>query len=153
MLQYAMTAEGGFGKFGAVSGAARGAYVLADATGGSPEVVLISSGSEVALILEAQKKLSAEGVRSRAVSMPSQEIFARQPVEYRNSILPEGVKRIAMEAAHPMSWYKWVGSDGVVLGIERFGASAPASRLFTELGMTVDRIVDTAKKLARKSAR
>ncbi|MEO7822042.1 MAG: transketolase [Gemmatimonadaceae bacterium] len=141
------------GKFGAASGAARGAYVLADATGGSPEVVLISSGSEVALILEAQKKLSAEGMRARAVSMPSQEIFARQPVEYRNSILPEGVKRIAMEAAHPMSWYKWVGSDGVVLGIERFGASAPAPRLFTELGMTVDRIVDTAKKLVPKSTR
>jgi transketolase len=138
-------------KYGAASGAARGAYVLADANGGSPEVVLISSGSEVALIIEAHKKLSADGVRARAVSMPSQEIFARQDEAYRNSVLPANAKRIAMEAAHPMSWYKWVGSDGVVLGIERFGASAPAARLFTELGMTVDRIVDTAKALVRKN--
>ena len=140
-------------KYGPASGAARGAYVLADASGGTPEVVLISSGSEVALILEAHKKLSAEGVKARAVSMPSQEIFARQDEAYRNSVLPPNAKRIAMEAAHPMSWYKWVGSDGVVLGIERFGASAPAARLFTELGMTVDRIVDTAKTLARKDVR
>jgi transketolase len=141
------------GKYGAASGAARGAYVLADASGGSPQVVLISSGSEVALILEAHKKLSAEGVRARAVSMPSQEIFARQDEAYRDSILPPDVKRIAMEAAHPMSWYKWVGFNGVVLGIERFGASAPAARLFTELGMTVDRIVDTAKRLVSKDVR
>ncbi len=141
------------GKYGAASGAARGAYVLADASGGAPQVVLISSGSEVSLILEAHKKLSAEGVRARAVSMPSQEIFARQDEEYMASILPPNVKRIAMEAAHPMSWYKWVGSDGVVLGIERFGASAPAARLFTELGMTVDRIVETAKKLVGKDTR
>ena len=137
-------------KYASASGAARGAYVLADAPGGLPEVVLISSGSEVALILEAQKKLVEEGVRARVVSMPSQEIFSRQDSEYRASVLPEGVRRIAMEAAHPMSWYKWVGSDGVVLGIERFGASAPAARIFTELGFTVDRIVDTAKKLVGK---
>ncbi len=137
-------------KYASASGAARGAYVLADAPGGLPEVVLISSGSEVALILEAQKKLVEEGVRARAVSMPSQEIFSRQDSGYRASVLPEGVRRIAMEAAHPMSWYKWVGSDGVVLGIERFGASAPAARIFTELGFTVDRIVDTAKKLVGK---
>jgi transketolase len=112
--------------------------------------VLISSGSEVALIVEAQKKLEAEGVRARAVSMPSQEIFARQDAEYRDSVLPKGIRRIAMEAAHPMSWYKWVGSDGIVLGIERFGASAPAARIFTELGMTVDRIVETAKTIVRQ---
>lgn len=137
-------------KYASARGAARGAYVLADAPGGSPEVVLISSGSEVALIVEAQKKLGAEGVRARAVSMPSQEIFSRQDAAYRDSVLPKGIRRIAMEAAHPMSWYKWVGFDGVVLGIERFGASAPAARIFTELGMTVDRIVNTAKTMVRK---
>ncbi|HEU4747769.1 MAG TPA: transketolase [Gemmatimonadaceae bacterium] len=141
------------GKYASAGGAAKGAYVLADSPGGTPEVVLISSGSEVALILEAQKKLAADGVRARAVSMPSQEIFARQDDAYRSSVLPEGVRRIAMEAAHPMSWYKLVGSDGIVLGIERFGASAPASRLFTELGMTVDRIVDTAKAMVQTRAR
>jgi transketolase len=137
-------------KYGAASGLARGAYVLADAPGGSPEVVLMSSGSEVALILEAQKKLEDGGIRARAVSMPSHELFARQDDAYRNSVLPKGVKRIAMEAAHPMSWYHWVGDDGVVLGIERFGASAPAARLFTELGLTVDRIVETAKTVVGK---
>jgi transketolase len=136
-------------KYGAASGLARGAYVLADAPGGTPEVVLMSSGSEVALVLDAQKKLEADGVRARAVSMPSHELFARQDQAYRDSILPKGVKRIAMEAAHPMSWYRWVGDDGVILGIERFGASAPAARIFTELGFTVDRIVETAKKLVR----
>jgi transketolase len=137
-------------KYAAASGLARGAYVLADAAGGTPEVVLMSSGSEVALILEAQKKLEEAGIRARAVSMPSHELFARQDASYRNSILPKGVKRIAMEAAHPMSWYHWVGDDGVVLGIERFGASAPAARLFTELGLTVDRIVETARTLVGK---
>jgi transketolase len=136
-------------KYGAASGLARGAYVLADAPGGTPEVVLMSSGSEVALVLDAQKKLEADGVRARAVSMPSHELFARQDQTYRSSILPKGVKRIAVEAAHPMSWYRWVGDDGVILGIERFGASAPAARIFTELGFTVDRIVETAKKLVR----
>ena len=137
-------------KYASASGLARGAYVLADAPGGAPEVVLMSSGSEVALVLDAQKKLEADGVRARAVSMPSHELFARQDETYRNSVLPRGVKRIAMEAAHPMSWYRWVGDDGVILGIERFGASAPAARIFTELGLTVDRIVETAKKLVAK---
>jgi transketolase len=139
-------------KYASAAGAARGAYVLADAPGDSPEVVLISSGSEVAVILEAQKKLEAEGVRARAVSMPSQEIFSRESAKYRDTVLPPGVRRIAMEAAHPMSWYQWVGSDGVVLGIERFGASAPAKRLFAELGMTADRIVETAKKMVRSGS-
>ena len=137
-------------KYASASGLARGAYVLADAPGGAPEVVLMSSGSEVALVLDAQKKLEADGIRARAVSMPSHELFARQNELYRNSVLPKGVKRIAMEAAHPMSWYRWVGDDGVILGIERFGASAPAARIFTELGFTVDHIVNTAKQLVGK---
>jgi transketolase len=137
-------------KYASAAGLARGAYVLADAAGGKPEVVLMSSGSEVGLILDAQKKLEADGVRARAVSMPSHELFARQDETYRNSVFPKGVKRIAMEAAHPMSWYRWVGDDGVILGIERFGASAPAARIFTELGFTVDKIVATAKELVGK---
>ena len=137
-------------RYAAASGLARGAYVLADAPGGTPAVVLMSSGSEVALVLDAQKKLEADGIRARAVSMPSHELFARQDEAYRNSVLPKGVKRIAIEAAHPMSWYRWVGDDGIILGIERFGASAPAARIFAELGFTVDRIVETAKKLVAK---
>jgi transketolase len=111
---------------------------------------LISSGSEVALILDAQKKLEADGIRARAVSMPSQELFARQDQTYRDSVLPKGVKRLAMEAAHPMSWYRWVGDDGAILGIERYGASAPAATIFTHLCFTVDHVVETAKRLLGK---
>ncbi len=138
-------------KYAPAGGLARGAYVLADPPGGNPEVVLISSGSEVALILDAQKKLEADGIRARAVSMPSQELFAGQDQTYRDSVLPKGVKRIAMEAAHPMSWYRWVGDDGVIIGIERFGASAPAATIYTHLGITVDRMVETAKRLVGKN--
>ncbi len=137
-------------KYAAASGLARGAYVLADEPGGQPEIVLMSSGSEVALVLDAQKKLEADGIRARAVSMPSMEIFARQDQAYRDSVLPKGIKRIAMEAAHPMSWYKWVGDDGVIIGLERFGASAPAATIYEHLGITVDHIVKTAKSLLAK---
>ena len=137
-------------KYGAATGLARGAYVLADAPGGDPEIVLMSSGSEVGLILDAQKRLEADGIRARAVSMPSHEIFARQDQAYRDSILPKGVKRIAMEAAHPMSWYKWVGDNGVILGLERFGASAPGPTIYEHLGITVDHIVQTAKQIVGK---
>jgi transketolase len=137
-------------KYAPASGLARGAYVLADEPGGKPEIVLMSSGSEVALILEAQQNLQAGGIRARAVSMPSMEIFARQDKAYRDSVLPRGIKRIAMEAAHPMSWYKWVGDDGVILGLERFGASAPGPIIYEHLGITVDHIVQTAKSLLGK---
>jgi transketolase len=83
--------------------------------------------------------------------MPSHELFARQDESYRNSVLPKGIRRIAMEAAHPMSWYRWVGDDGVILGLERFGASAPAATIYTQLGITVDRMVETAKQLVAKT--
>jgi transketolase len=126
---------------------AQGAYVLRDPPGGTPQVVLISTGSEVALIIEAQQKLEADGIRARTVSMPSHELFAAQSADYRNGVLPNGVKRIAVEAAHPMSWYKWVGDDGVIIGIERFGASAPYKDIYTHLGLTVDKLVETAKRI------
>ena len=136
-------------KYAPASGTAHGAYVLADSSGGAPQVVLISTGSEVALILEARERLEKDGVRTRAVSMPSHELFARETQEYRNSVLPPGVKRIAVEAAHPMSWYRWVGDDGMIIGIERFGASAPYKDIYTHLGLTVDRIVDVAKDFVK----
>ena len=136
-------------KYGSASGLARGAYILVDAPNGRPELVLISTGSEVALILEAQTKLAAAGIGTRAVSMPSHEIFAAQSAEYRDQVLPAGPKRVAIEAAHPMSWYRWVGSDGVVIGIERFGASAPYTAIYNGLGLTVDHLVDTATRLVR----
>jgi transketolase len=128
-------------KFGTAAGVARGGYVLGDTPGGPPQVVLIASGSEVGLILEAQQKLAAKGVRARTVSMPSTNLFARQPQEYRDQVLPPTIRRVAVEAGSPMSWYEWVGSDGAVIGLDRFGASAPAPRLFQELGITVDHIL------------
>jgi transketolase len=138
-------------KYASASGVVRGAYVLADSAGGAPQVVMMSTGSEVSLILDAQKKLEAVGIRTRAVSMPSQEIFASQDQAYRDSVLPKGIKRVAIEAAHPMSWYRWVGDDGVIIGIERFGASAPAPVIYEHLGITADRVVEAAKRLAGKA--
>ena len=137
-------------KYAPATGLDKGAYVLADAPGGAPEIVLISSGSEVGLVLDAQRKLEADGIRARAVSMPSHELFAAQDQVYRDSVLPKGVKRIAMEAAHPMSWYRWVGDDGVIIGIDRFGASAPAAVIYQHLGITVQKMVETAKQLLGK---
>ena len=134
-------------RHASADGVAKGAYVLADSTGGEPQIVLMSSGSEVALILEAWEKLEAEGVRARAVSMPSHEIFAAQSDEYRDSVLPRTGKRISIEAGHPMSWQRWVGSEGVAIGIERFGASAPYKEIYEHLGITVDGIVKTARQL------
>ena len=134
-------------KYASASGVAKGAYVLSDSPGGDPQIVLMSSGSEVSLILEAQQKLEAEGIRSRTVSMPSHELFAAQDDAYRASVLPKGVKRIAIEASHPMSWQRWVGDDGVALGLNRFGASAPYKDLYEHLGLTVAKIVETARQL------
>ncbi|HJQ20609.1 MAG TPA: transketolase [Gemmatimonadaceae bacterium] len=138
-------------KYAAASGLDRGAYVLADTQ--DPDVVLMSSGSEVALILAAHEKLGAAGISSRVVSMPSHELFERQDESYRESVLPAGVPRLAIEAAHPMSWYRWVGSDGIVLGLERFGASAPYEKIYEELGLTVDKVVSSATKLAGRTSK
>jgi transketolase len=137
-------------RHASAAGVARGAYVLTDAEGGAPEVVLMASGSEVALVLEAAERLAKDGVRARAVSVPSLELFAAQDEAYRTSVLPAGVPRVAIEAAHPMPWYRWVGDTGAVLGLERFGASAPYQRIYTELGITVDKLVDAAKARVRR---
>ena len=136
-------------KYASAAGVANGAYVLSDSPGGAPQVVLMSSGSEVALILEAQQKLKAQGIRARVVSMPSHEIFSAQSDEYRASVLPPGIKRVSIEASQPMSWQRWVGSDGIALGLHRFGASAPYKQLYEHLGMTVDKVVETAKQLVQ----
>jgi transketolase len=127
----------------------KGGYVLADpADGAKPRVVLISSGSEVALILKAHQQLAEQGVPTRVVSMASMELFRRQPQEYQRSVLTAGVPRVAIEAAHPMSWYEWVGLDGVVLGLTRFGASAPYEKIYEELDLTVQRVVEAARTLS-----
>jgi transketolase len=129
---------------------ARGAYVLRDAEGGAPEVVVMGSGSEVALAMQAGERLAAGGVRARVVSVPSMELFAAQDAAYRTSVLPEGVPRVSIEAAHPMSWQRLVGPGGVALGIDRFGASAPYQRVYQELGITVEKLVEAARALAHE---
>jgi len=137
-------------RYAPAAGLARGAYVLADPERGvAPRVVLLSSGSEVGLILAAHQKLADAGLPSRVVSMPSMELFERQEQDYQDSVLPHGIPRVSIEAGHPMSWYRWVGSDGVVLGLDRYGASAPYERIYEELGLTVDTIVDAARRVSR----
>jgi transketolase len=122
---------------GAAGGVAKGAYVLSDAPEGTRlDAVIIATGSEVEVALKAQALLAADGVSTRVVSMPSMEFFAAQPREYQESVLPAGVRRVAVEAAHPMSWHRWVGTDGAVVGIDGFGASAPYQTLYKEYGIT-----------------
>jgi transketolase len=136
---------------GSAAGVARGAYVLSEAQGGKPEVLLLASGSEVELVLAAQEKLAAREVPARVISAPSLELFAQQPDTYRNEVLPPDVRRrVAVEAAHPMPWYRWVGDQGEVIGLTRFGASAPYERIYRELGFTPDAIVARVERLLGK---
>jgi transketolase len=136
-------------RYEPADGLARGAYILSEARGDAPQIVLMGSGSEVQIAAEAQSMLESEGVRVRLVSAPSLELFAQQPASYRDLVLPAGVPRIAVEAASPMSWYRWVGDRGVIVGIERFGASAPFERIYEGLGLTPERVVEEARTLLR----
>jgi transketolase len=132
---------------GAASGLRRGAYVLAEAEGGDPQAILIATGSELSVAMEARGLLAAEGVRARVVSMPSWALFAQQDKAYRDEVLPPAVRaRVSIEAAHPMGWERWVGSEGTVIGISRFGASAPAKRVFQELGLSAENMAAKAKE-------
>jgi len=137
--------------FASAAGVARGAYVLADPPGGDPELVLIASGSEVSLVVEAHEKLLAEGTRSRVVSMPSWEIFDEQTQEYRDSVLPPSVKaRLAVEQASTFGWERYVGSSGRVIGMTTFGASAPLKALQKKFGFEPDKVVSVARQLLGK---
>ena len=134
-------------KFASASGVAHGAYVLADAPGGNPEVILIASGSEVSLAVDAHEKLLAEGIRSRVVSMPSWDIFDLQTQEYRDSVLPPKVKaRVAVEQASTFGWERYVGTSGRVIGMKTFGASAPLKELQRKFGFEPDGVVAAAKE-------
>ena len=124
---------------------ARGAYVLAD--GDKPRVVLVASGSEVSLALAARQKLAEQGIPARVVSMPSWELFDAQPVEYRDATLPPGVPRLAIEAGVTLAWGRYVGEKGKVIGLDRFGASAPYKALFEQLGFRVEDVVNQARAL------
>jgi transketolase len=133
-------------RFASASGLAQGAYVLADAAGGNPDVLLMATGSEVSLCVEAYEELTRQGIRTRVVSMPSWELFERQSEEYRRTVLPPSVKaRVAVEQASTFGWCRYVGIDGAILGMKTFGASAPLKVLQKEFGFTTDHVVEAAK--------
>ncbi len=135
-------------NYASAAGVAKGAYVLADTPGKNPEVILIASGSEVSLAVEAHEKLIAEGTRSRVVSMPSWDVFEHQTKEYRDGVLPPNVKaRVAIEQASTFGWERYVGEAGRVVGMKTFGASAPLKELQKKFGFEPDRVVTTAKEI------
>jgi transketolase len=140
------------GKYASASGVAKGAYVLADAPGGDPEVILIASGSEVSLAVDAHEKLVAEGIRSRVVSMPSWDIFDDQPQAYRDSVLPPKVTaRVSVEQASTFGWERYVGNSGRMIGMKTFGASAPLKELQRKFGFEPGRVAAVAKELLGRS--
>jgi transketolase len=137
-------------KYAPASGLARGAYVLADAPGANPEIILIGTGSELSLVTEAHEKLLAKGIRSRVVSMPSWDIFEHQSQAYRDSVLPPGVKaRVAVEQASTFGWERYVGTEGRVIGMKTFGASAPLKELQKKFGFEPNHVVEAAKEQLR----
>lgn len=125
----------------------KGGYILADDGKGHPDVILIATGSEVSLALEAKEELNKRGTTVRVVSMPCRELFDEQPEAYREAVLPPAVKaRVAVEAAHPSGWEKYVGDEGKVIGIDTFGASAPGGLLMKKYGFTVKHVVEQVNK-------
>ena len=134
-------------KYGAASGVARGAYVLADAPGGTPDVILMGTGSEVSLCVEAYEKLNSVGINARVVSMPSWDIFEHQDAAYKESVLPSSITaRVSVEMASTFGWERYVGLKGRKIGMHRFGASAPLKDLLKFFGFTVDAVVAEARK-------
>ena len=127
-------------------GVARGGYVLADAPGGNPDVILLATGSEVQLALAARDELAAGQIAARVVSMPCWELFDRQPAEYRDQVLPPTVAaRVAIEQASTLGWDRYVGDGGAIVGMHTFGASAPLKQLLTKFGFTPDRVAELAR--------
>jgi len=138
-------------KYSSAAGVAKGAYVLADAPGGQPELILLATGSEVSLCVSVYEQLTAEGRKVRVVSMPSWDIFERQSPEYRESVLPNSVKaRIAVEQGSTLGWSQYVGHDGITIGMKTFGASAPLKALQKKFGFTPEAVIAAARKLLEK---
>jgi len=139
-------------KYAPASGVAQGAYVLADAAGGKPDVILMGSGSEVSLCLAAYEQLTSQGVKARVVSMPSWNLFERQSTAYKNEVLPPAVKaRVAVEAGATLGWSQYVGLTGKVIGMRSFGASAPLKDLLKKFGFTPEKVVEAAKQAIAES--
>ncbi len=131
--------------------ALKGGYVLMDSE--NPQVIIMASGSEVELAAKAYEELKAQGIAARVVSMPSMELFEAQSAEYKEQVLPSSIRaRVAVEAGATMPWYRYTGFDGAVIGIDHFGASAPANILFKEFGFTVENVVETSKNVIEKQA-
>jgi len=137
-------------QFSVKDGVAKGAYALLDEP--NPDLVLVATGSEVQLALQAGRALAKSGIRARVVSMPSWELFAKQPVEYRDSLLPIDVPKLAIEAGATLGWYKWVGRTGDVVGLDHFGASAPGEVVMEKMGFTVDNVVHRALQLLHQES-
>ncbi len=132
------------------SGLERGAYILSDSKKETPDLILMGSGSEVQLAMNAQSELASEGIDSRVVSMPSWELFESQDQAYKERVLPGSVKaRISIEAASPFGWQKWVGSEGKAIGIDHFGASAPYEEIYEHFGLTSERLVKEAREMLK----
>jgi transketolase len=137
-------------KYASAAGLAKGAYVMADAPGGAPQIILIASGSEVALAIDAHEKLKSSGVRARVVSMPAWDLFEQQPQSYRDSVLLPAVSaRIAIEQGSTLGWDRYVGPAGKVVGMHTFGASAPLKSLLQHFGFEPDRIVALAQEMLK----
>jgi transketolase len=134
-------------KFASAAGTTKGAYVLADAAGGKPQVIVIGTGSELIIALQAYEQLTKEGIAARLVSMPSWELFEKQDQQYRDSVLPPGVRaRVAVEAGIKMGWEKWIGEAGRFVGMSSFGGSGPYQKLYEQFGITPAHVVEEAKK-------
>ncbi len=132
---------------------AKGAYILAEPQGGSPEVILIGTGSEVALCMKAEEKLGGYGVKARVVSMPSEYLFDAQDEGYRESILPRSIKkRVTVEAGSSYGWHKWAGDEGTIIGIDHFGASAPGAEVMEKFGFTAEHVTSAALRLLGRNA-
>jgi transketolase len=139
---------------GPASGARKGGYVLVDASNGQPEVILVATGSEVALAMQARDILERGGSHVRVVSLPSWELFAAQSQAYRDEVLPPAVAaRVGIEAASPLGWERWVGQEGDVIGLNRFGASAPYTDVYKHLNFTPEYIAERARKLLERGAK
>jgi transketolase len=139
-------------KYAPASGLARGAYILAEAEDGKPQVILLGTGSEVSLCVEAHEQLKKEGIPSRVVSMPSWELFDDQDQAYRDHVLPPSVKaRVSVEQASIFGWAKYAGSSGHCIGMRSYGASAPMKDLQREFGFSAERVVEAAKDQLKKA--
>jgi transketolase len=135
-------------------GVARGGYVLRDTTGGDPALILIATGSELQLAITAAETLERDGIATRVVSLPCWERFEAQDAAYRDAVLPPTIrKRVSVEIGVSLGWERWVGDEGAIVGLDHFGASAPAGTIFEHFGFTADRVADVGRRVVRDGLR